>query len=253
VPEAIADLTPEASGLDDDPGATGARWLSLQRHLDETREEARSLVSAVSECTRLDPATLAAVIAAAALHDLGKAHSGWQEALLATAPAIDLANDLYAKSPGRGRLVVRDSGGERRPGFRHELVSVLMLSGDAGESAMEFEGVPEEAFELCRYLVGAHHGHLRLQPRDPLSEGRTGRTLLGLANGDQIPALPLGSGNLMDVNLSSFDGGPGSWTSSTLRLLADLGPFRLAYAEMLVRMADWRASAAIQLNAKEGS
>jgi len=38
-------------------------------------------------------------------------------------------------------------------------------------------------------------------------------------------------------------GGQGpSWADRMLRLLEERGPFRLAYVEMLVRVADWRAS-----------
>jgi CRISPR-associated endonuclease/helicase Cas3 len=33
------------------------------------------------------------------------------------------------------------------------------------------------------------------------------------------------------------------WADRTQRLLEELGPFRLAYLETLVRIADWRASA----------
>ena len=34
-----------------------------------------------------------------------------------------------------------------------------------------------------------------------------------------------------------------SWTERTRELLARLGPFRLAWLETLLRLADWRASA----------
>ena len=34
-----------------------------------------------------------------------------------------------------------------------------------------------------------------------------------------------------------------SWTERTRGLLARFGPFRLAWMETLVRLADWRASA----------
>jgi CRISPR-associated endonuclease/helicase Cas3 len=37
--------------------------------------------------------------------------------------------------------------------------------------------------------------------------------------------------------------GAGSWTESALRLRDELGPFRLAYLEMLLRIADETASA----------
>jgi CRISPR-associated endonuclease/helicase Cas3 len=35
-----------------------------------------------------------------------------------------------------------------------------------------------------------------------------------------------------------------SWSARTQRLLAELGPFRLAWLEALLRIADWRASEA---------
>ncbi len=37
-------------------------------------------------------------------------------------------------------------------------------------------------------------------------------------------------------------GGEGSWTGPALKLLAELGPFKLAYLEALLRAADVRAS-----------
>jgi CRISPR-associated endonuclease/helicase Cas3 len=37
-------------------------------------------------------------------------------------------------------------------------------------------------------------------------------------------------------------GGDRSWTANALALLAGVGPFRLAYFEALLRIADFRAS-----------
>ena len=37
-------------------------------------------------------------------------------------------------------------------------------------------------------------------------------------------------------------GGESSWTARALKLLSDLGPFKLAYLEALLRAADMRAS-----------
>jgi CRISPR-associated endonuclease/helicase Cas3 len=40
-----------------------------------------------------------------------------------------------------------------------------------------------------------------------------------------------------------MQGGAASWTDRVLRLRDELGPFRLAYLEMLLRIADETASA----------
>ena len=101
-------------------------------------------------------------------------------------------------------------------------------------------GVPAEGYYLCRYLVAAHHGIIRVHLQDPIVEGRSGQYLLGLKPGDEVPGL---TGEAAEIDLELFRGGPGSWTDTSLTLLEKWGPFRLAYAEMLVRMADWRASA----------
>ena len=45
------------------------------------------------------------------------------------------------------------------------------------------------------------------------------------------------------LNLSPMQmGGESSWTARALKLLAEIGPFKLAYLEALLRAADVRAS-----------
>jgi CRISPR-associated endonuclease/helicase Cas3 len=44
------------------------------------------------------------------------------------------------------------------------------------------------------------------------------------------------------MQLGGGKNGP-SWTELAQRLLEEYGPFRLAWLESLVRVADWRASA----------
>ena len=214
--------------------------MSLQTHLDETRAEAHHLVEAISATTALEPNFGAAVIGAAALHDLGKAHDIWQAAVTA-AGEPPATGGPWAKSGGRGTLRFQDEDGVTRPNFRHELVSALLLMTPGGEQAMGELGLPTDQFDLCRYLVAAHHGHVRIYPQDPRSEGTAGQFLLGVANGDSLPSL-LGPSEPIELS-QRFGGGPDSWTAMSLQLLDEWGPFRLAYAEMLVRMADWRASA----------
>jgi CRISPR-associated endonuclease/helicase Cas3 len=64
--------------------------------------------------------------------------------------------------------------------------------------------------------------------------------------GRELPALVIDPGRLM---LGDAADGQGSWTSRVLRLRDrdDLGPFRLAFLEALVRMGDWRASRSYRL------
>lgn len=79
-------------------------WCSLDRHLEDTAREAKMLVSAVD----LDEKLSEAVVAAAGLHDLGKAHPQWQGAIPALGRLTEgereqlrtaLHGDVLAKAP----------------------------------------------------------------------------------------------------------------------------------------------------------
>jgi CRISPR-associated endonuclease/helicase Cas3 len=72
-------------------------WSSLSDHLEDTRAEAEKLCDAVLPKSEANFVPFrAAVIEAAALHDIGKAHPQWQSAL----PAKTLSGpDLLAKCP----------------------------------------------------------------------------------------------------------------------------------------------------------
>lgn len=133
-----------------------------------------------------------------------------------------------------------------RPVFRHELVSVLLLRTTAGRELLTSRGVPAERHALVDYLVGAHHGVLRVTPRDPVADGRTGATFLGVIDGEWIPPVEIASATLPGTvaDLSLFGAGEGSWGRDVARLLEEFGPFRLAYLESLVRISDWRVSGA---------
>lgn len=236
----------ESQGLADDEGSTGqVGWQLLDDHLASAGRQAESLLAALAP-PELDPDVRAAVVAAAEFHDLGKAFPDWQRALVAANESPPDGQGLWAKSPGRGRLRVSTEMGAPRRGFRHELVSVLELSSPTGREALSLVGVPEAQHALAIYLVGAHHGHLRIQPRDPLVDGRGGTSLMGLKDGEVVPALTVHGLAFpeTEVDLSVFGmGTPQSWSRRSLDLLATWGPFRLAWMEMIVRMADWRSSA----------
>jgi len=183
---------------------------------------------------------------AAALHDVGKAHDTFQTLMRQARRAIGdtaTANDgacVWAKSGTRG-------GRYNRPHFRHELASALGLTAVA-------EGVAIPNLPLTRYLVGAHHGRVRVAIRpapgeEPPDGAVDNRFALGIVDGDRLPAVdtPLGRIPTAVLNLAPMElGAEDSWTDHALALRdhPQLGPFRLGFLEAVLRMADWRASGA---------
>ena len=253
---ALTQDAPEGGAAAEEPGSISTKgvWLALSEHLSDAREQARSLVS-VLDPTGIDGELRRVVMAAAYLHDVGKAHPDWQQALLAANPGDSpLTEDIWAKSPGNRPLrVVREEaqrGVRKREGFRHELVSVFMLATPAAAEILDRLDVAPRWRPLVRYLVAAHHGYVRVTARDNRWDGRDGRSVFGCFDGEETPALRLAEGELAlsQVDLSLFATGRNdSWTDQVLALVRELGPFRLAYLETLVRMADWRASASLEL------
>ena len=250
------DVSPLRDQLDqrteDDPGSTGSYvpWLTLKEHLDDTEAVAADMVGAFGPLD-LSPAVVEAARLAARYHDLGKVHDVFQTAIRGT----QAEGDDYPPGP---EVMLAKGGGKRslrydRRHFRHGLVSALMLLGT--ERAL-LEGVAEP--DLVVYLAAAHHGRVRLgvrrleDERCP-SDNADCDIALGVVDGDKVRAgveIPGsrtrgGSVSLAYVGLGSDDGPVPGYTARMLALRdrSDLGPFRLAWLEMLIRSADWRASA----------
>lgn len=168
---------------------------------------------------------------AARWHDAGKAHDTFQATMRKGLPP-DAPAGIWAKTNGRHR--------HDRRHFRHELGSALALLQHGG-------GI------LSVYLVGAHHGYIRLSIRSlnrekpPPERGR--RYALGIYDGDFLAETDLGGGVRLSetvLDLSPMEmGAPLSWTAAMLDLRDSpaLGPFRLAFLEAVLRVADWRGSA----------
>lgn len=212
-------------------------WLELDKHTAHVVEQTEILTGKLP----LDP-TLKAVLKTAALwHDIGKAHPAFQDLL---APAD--RTKLWAKSENRGQ--------RGRKGFRHELASALVWLESAPADA------PER--DLVAYLIAAHHGKVRLSIRSlpgeaaPTDNPEAERFARGVCDGDCIPgdtfdAIHLDGLTVAPVTLdlgymelgADAKRGP-SWLARTTALRERLGPFRLAYLETLLRVADITASAA---------
>jgi CRISPR-associated endonuclease/helicase Cas3 len=238
-------------------------WQSLDEHSEQVRDQAAALLAVLAPS--LPPEAARSAVLAAYLHDLGKAHEIWQDAICALADEEEKARieagRPWAKSGGSGALLFADG-----VAFRHELASLLLIDGPLGALLAES---PDP--DLTKYLVLAHHGKLRVQVRerrDPaaptLPAARTLPTLPALPAEGQasdnvirglrqgattpIPALLGQPATTLTVDLDQFQpDGHSSWTRTVAGLRDYYGPFILAYLEALVRISDWRASGGREL------
>ncbi len=227
----------EAEGHDEDSLSEIDMIVPLADHLRHVTADAESLCGALD----VETDTRATVVRAARWHDLGKAHEVFQDTMRRGLDGHDVATDvLLAKTIGRSR--------HGRAYFRHELVSALAF--------LAHERWSRDA-DLTAYLIAAHHGKVRMNlralPREapPKDGDRAGaRFARGVWEGDELPAFDLEDGEhweggclvLSIMELGWDEVSHESWTERTRELLARLGPFRLAWLETLLRVADWRAS-----------
>lgn len=225
-------------GVGDDPASLTGEWYPLAKHLADVERECTTLLEAFGAGGLSDEMRRAAIVAGR-LHDIGKASPVWQRAALATVEEEERAG-LEARGPfaktGNGRAL------RFTPRFfRHELASALALMSE-GASALD----DHHEIDLVIYLVASHHGRTRLSIRRPPEESGTGDTVvttLGIAPGDELPEVSLGTSTVPPSQLN-IPTGDDRYEGRALRLRdrSDLGPFRLAFLEMVVRCADWRAS-----------
>jgi CRISPR-associated endonuclease/helicase Cas3 len=218
--------------IDSDPWSQTATQ-TLEQHTNDVVSELQRILAALPVSVNGLHQPLET---AARYHDWGKAHPIFQQTLYNLPDEPDVAPEpLLAKQK---RELSRS--GHNRKWFRHELASALAL-------------LQREEW-LSAYIAMAHHGKVRMNIRSMPGEVDASdpdrRVARGIWHGDRLFAAHLGGGievedtaiDLRPARLGIADG-IRAWSDRVLDLLKHHGPFRLAYLEMLLRVADETASA----------
>jgi len=241
IPSPLKEDVAESKMNDDDETYTG-KWIPLATHLNSVSEVAAEL----SRNVGLSQSLQEVLTIAGRWHDVGKVHAAFQNMLISgqTDEAALRKGGPWAKSDAisqKGNYWVMDASGNRvlRTYFRHELASALAWLQKGGDRI--------ENANLIAYLIAAHHGKVRMSIRSLPQETEPSEDILfarGIWQGDKLPNVAGVLNGEVDLDLSPMQMGEGSWLERVIRLLNDkeLGPFRLALLETVLRAADWRAS-----------
>ncbi len=222
--------------MPNDPDTVAKVNVSLLRHSAHARNQATHLSKSLNLGDCCGERERDILIEAALWHDLGKAHKVFK----ARCGLVDGEAPL-AKTPDYDW---RKKGGDNREFFRHELASALgYLANQQWDNEVS----------LAAYLIAAHHGKVRMRLRALPNEhsAEDGKLFArGVVDGDVLPettldgmTVPATTLDLDIMQLGEGRCGP-SWQARTQALLRQYGPFRLAWLEALLRIADWQASAA---------
>lgn len=231
---------PYPEGDDDEPLTEDLPEKTLAEHSNEVLSAVEELIEALGS-EAIGAPMGQALRKAARWHDAGKAHPVFQRLL--GNEGENARTNVLAKGKRASRTF-------ERKGFRHELASALVFLQNAPDSERD-----TDMESLTAFTIAAHHGKLRLSirsmPHESPPPGTDIRFARGIWEGDILPRTDLGGGETLeetavDLSIMEFGSAPSgpSWTERILRLLEDptLGPYRLAFAESLLRVADWRAS-----------
>ncbi|CAL9675597.1 type I-G CRISPR-associated helicase/endonuclease Cas3g [Streptomyces sp. enrichment culture] len=232
---------PDGMGKDD--ASCADRWVDLIEHLEDVEREVGLVAESLAPLDGLSAGHLEAARLAGRYHDLGKAHSVFVNTVRRSCPEGEQPPGEGPWAKSRHRM-----GRHERKYFRHELISALALLHPDNTL---LDG--SEHSDLIAYLAAAHHGKVRVSVRSMPGEAeRVPPRVLGVEPAEEVGPVELPGGQVLpriavDPSVLFLGGGPQgapSWTQRTSQLLSQLGLFRLALLEALVRVADWRASQA---------
>ncbi len=204
--------------------------VSRRMTIAEHNSQVEKKVSELLEYFTLPEEEKKLLLEAARYHDWGKAHPKFQQKL--QPPYYHERND-WAKA----ERVQPVRHGEA---FRHELASSLAL-------------LEKKRPDLTVYLTAAHHGKIRLSirslPHENTSDGKR-KISRGVREGDKLPAVEVYPGiqedtislSLQPMMIGESSEYGASWIQRMIELRNKYGPFRLAFLEALLRIADWQAS-----------
>ena len=203
---AISVVSPDAEGMvaEYSAGWDGAGGGGGVVTLRDHLDGVGKVAKEFAEKSILRDADARAVMTAARLHDTGKEEEAMQAVLHCTTREGLGDREVIAKSAARGRKKREECKRLARmpDGYRHEWFSVRRAKG------MKEVADGDDGGDLVLWLIGTHHGYGR-------------------------PVFPAGTWN---------EGVDPWWCNLAERVYRKHGPWKLAYMEAVLRMADWRRS-----------
>lgn len=238
------DLLPHGDA--DETGDTDADALLEASQSQELGSHTKDVLDRLESALTLLPlaAWREALIAAATVHDWGKADLRFQAMLLGTTAFAAMASTTFLAKSGSiasssaARQTARDRA-ELPQGFRHEMLSLQMAKRASGGAALP--SAPA-SHDLALHLIATHHGYAR--PFAPLVDDNTPPDVSLPMNGETIA---ITGAERIEHPAHALDSGVAErfW-----QMNRRYGWWGVALLETVLRLADQSASAQPQANSK---